>query len=99
MDGLTVTPSLRAVEKCDRVEHRFPHLQGNARICEQQISGQLEHATSADSSVLWFLFALIGSGPRGRVFLDPARQNQRRAAPACLVECLQGRRLRRFERL
>lgn len=28
MDGLTVTPSLRAVEKCDRVEHRSPPLQG-----------------------------------------------------------------------
>lgn len=74
MDGLTVTPSLRAVEKCDRVEHRSPHSQGNARICEQQMLGQLEHATSAEFSVLRFLFALISSGLRGRVILDPARR-------------------------
>lgn len=99
MDGLTVTSSLRAVEKCDRVEHRFPPPQGNARICEQEILGQLEHATSADSSLLWFLFALISSGPCSLVLFNPARQNQCRAASACLVECLHSRRLRRFERL
>lgn len=80
MDGLSLTLSLRAVEKYDRVEHRSPHLQGNARICEKQIWGQLKHATSKDYSVSRFLFALISSGLRGLVLLDPARQNGRPVA-------------------
>lgn len=91
MDGLTVTPSLRAVEKIARVEHRSSHLQGNARICEQQMLGQLEHATSAESSILRFLSALISSGPRSLVLFDPARQNQSGPATVRLVECLQNR--------